>query len=231
MATETMEPAFIDSRPTLRSLAATYVPFGLGVVVALLAAEFTQNLRLFRTIYSIRLSMGFSLVALGLFPSRRLSAGRLNAWRLTWTFGFLAYLIHFLYAWFGVFGGQVATANRYPTRFGFAEGAKITTWDLVVQHQGEFILYSNLIATGLWALDVLLAWMAERARGFFGGLVSFIHVLAWLDLMASFGVSTLVLGKNSESKGLGYVLAIVILFSILSWLIGLMSRRGRRPHH
>lgn len=226
MATEAIErPAPVEA-PTPPIWAATYVPFGLGLVVALLAAEATQDLRLFRTLYTIRLAMVLSIVALALFPFRLRSARLLNIWRLTWTFGLLAYLIHFLYAWFGVFGGQVATADQYPSAFGFPKEAHPTTWDLVVQHQGTFVLYSNLIVTGLWALDALLAWTAERARGFFGGVVSLVHILAWLHVLASFVVSTLVFGKNRVSIGLGYVLVVVVGLSLLAWLIGRFRARS-----
>ena len=226
MATQAIEQPPADARPTPPTWAATYVPFGLGLVVALLAAEATQDLRLFRTLYTIRLAAVFSIVALALFPFRHRSATRLNVWRLAWTFGLIAYLIHFAYSWFGVFGGQVATADQYPAAFGFDKDAHPTTWDLVVQHQGTFVLYSNLIVTGLWALDALLAWTAGRARGFFGGVVSLIHFLAWLHVLASFAVSTLVFGKNRVSIGLGYALAAVVGLSLLGWLIGRLRSRG-----
>ena len=75
------------------------------------------------------------------------------------------------------------------------------------------------------ALDVLLAWTAERARGFFGGLVGFIHVLAWLHVLVSFAVSTLVFGKNRVSIGLGYALAVVVGLSLLGWLVGRFRSR------
>ncbi len=230
MATEAIEHPEVSTRPTPPMWAATYVPFGIGLAVALLGAEATQDLRLFRTINTIRLAMGLSIAALALFPFRRRSTGKLNAWRLFWTFGFLAYAIHFLYAWFGVFGGQVATADQYPKAFGFPEGSHPTTWDLVVKHQGDFVLYSNLVVTGLWALDVLLAWTAERARGFFGGVVAFIHLLTWLHVLISFGVATLVFGKNSVSTTLGYVLAVVVGLSLLGRLIGALRTR-RAPAH
>jgi hypothetical protein len=230
MATQAVEQPPADTRPTPPIWAATYVPFGLGLVVALLAAETTQDLRLFRALYTIRLSAALSIVALALFPFRHRSAGLLNVWRLTWTFGLLAYLVHFLYAWFGVFGGQVATADQYPAAFGFPKDAHPTTWDLVVHHQGTFVLYSNLIVTGLWALDALLAWTAGRARGFFGGVVALVHFVAWVHVLASFAVSTLVFGKNPVSIGLGYVLAVVVGLSLLGWLIGrLRSRASTNP--
>jgi hypothetical protein len=224
-AAEDAGPPPADMRPTPAMWAATYVPFGLGLVAALMYAEASQDLRLFRTLYTIRLAAVVSIVALVLFPSRHRSAWRFNVWRLAWTFGFLAYLIHFLYSWFGVFGGQVATADQYPKSYGFPEGSHPTTWDLVLQHQGTFVLCSNLVVTGLWALDVLLVWTAERARGFFGGVVGFIHLLAWLHVLASFGVATLVFGKNPVSKGLGYALAGVVGLSLLLWLIGLFRSR------
>jgi hypothetical protein len=232
MAVEPIEPPSADpgpgpaQPPTPLAWTLTYVPFGIGLVVALIGAELTQDLRLFRAINTIRLSMGLTILALALFPFRRRSPTLLNAWRLTWTFGFLAYVVHFLYSWFGVFGGQVATANEYPTAFGFPADSHPTTFDLVVQHQGYVVLYSNLVVTGLWAFDVLLAWTAQRARGFLGGVVAFVHFLAWLDVLASFGVATIWFAKNQVSTALGYVLVGSVGLSLLAWLFGSFRSRA-----
>lgn len=216
----TPETPTIDTRPSPSAWAATYVPFGVGLAVALLGAEITQDLRLFRAINTIRLSMGLSIVALVLFPHRRRSQGLLNIWRLTWTFGLLAYLIHFAYAWWGVFGGQVATANEYPTTYGFPAGAHPTTFDLIVQHQGIEVLLSNLIVTAVWSVDALLAWTAGRAKGGLARVVSGFHVFAWLDVLISFVVATLVFPKNQVSTALGYLLVAATAISLLTWGIG-----------
>jgi hypothetical protein len=219
----------VETRPTAGLWAWTYATFGVGLSFALLYAELSQDLRLFRTLYTIRLAMGLSIVALALYVHRHGSVAALNVWRLTWTFGFLAYAVHFLYGWFGVFGGQAATANQYPAAYGFPKTAHPTIVDLVVQHQGILVLYSNLVVTGLWAFDVLLAWLGERARGFIGKLVAFVHFLAWLHVLISFGIATLLFAKNPVASSLGYTLVAAVGISFLGWLAGRLRTRSGSP--
>jgi hypothetical protein len=213
-----------ETRLTPVLWAVTFVPFGLGLIAALMLAELTQDLRLFRTINAIRLSLALSILALALFPHRSRSPAVRNAWKLLWTFGFLAFAVHFLYAWFGVFGGQLATARDYPKLFHVAGNPTIL--DLVRAHQGDFVAFSNLAVTGLWLLDVVLAWSADRARGFLGGLVQIFHVLIWVYVLVSFGIATVYFYKNDIAYTMGWVLVGSVGASVLAALTGRLSRNA-----
>jgi hypothetical protein len=63
-----------------------------------------------------------------------------NYWLLLWTFGFLAYLVHFYYAVFVHYHGSIAE---------------------VYEKQGPKIATSNFLVTAWWGLDVLLGWFGD----------------------------------------------------------------------
>jgi hypothetical protein len=220
--TESPTAEATETGVTAGQLCLTFVPFGLGLVAAILYAELSQDLRLFRTIYAIRVSLLLAIPALALFPFRDGSPGIRNAWRLFWTFSFLAYAVHFAYAWFGVFGGQVATATLHPTLFKVGENPTIL--DLVVAHQGAFIVYSNFAVTGLWLLDTILAWLAGGARGSGRTVVVSIHVLTWLYVLVSFVIASVVFAKNNTILVMGWVMVGVVALSLV---LRLFSRRPR----
>ncbi|HEV3165634.1 MAG TPA: hypothetical protein VGZ22_16525, partial [Isosphaeraceae bacterium] len=147
--------------------------------------------------------------ALSLYLHRQRSLAVRSLWRWTWTFSFLAYLVHFSYAWFGVFGGQVDTARVYPEAFHVGKDATIL--DLVRLHQGDAIAYSNLAVSVVWLLDVLLAWVEGRGNGF----TATIHGLTWLYVLGSFLTATIYFYKNPTSYALGWVLVAAVAVSVV----------------
>jgi hypothetical protein len=224
VATESRTPQVVgpETRVTVAHWALTFVPFGLGLVAAMWLAELTQDLRLFRTIYAIRVSLLLAIPALALFPFRNRTPSLRNTWRLFWTFSFLAYVVHFLYAWFGVFGGQLETARLHPQLYHVPEeGATIL--DLVRAHQGDVVAYSNIAVTGLWLFDVTLAWVGGGQRGGERWAVVPVHGLAWLDVLISFLVATIFFYKNNIQFALGWLMAGVVALSLLARLL------SRRP--
>jgi|GEM_PF-2198283 len=198
---------------TAGQLCLTFVPFGLGLVATIWYAELSQDLRLFRTIYAARLSLLLAIPALALFPLLSRLPDARNVWRLFWTFSFLAYAVHFAYAWFGVFGGQIETARLHPNLFHVPE--KPTVLDLVIAHQGTFVTYSNLVLTGLWLLDVVLAWLAEGIQGRGRIIVMALHILTWLYVLISFVIASIVFTKNNTILVMGWAMAGVVALSLL----------------
>jgi hypothetical protein len=196
---------------TAPQLAVTFVPFGLGLIASMLLAELTQDLRLFRTLYTIRASMVLALPPLALFPFRDRSPTVKNLWRLFWTWSFLAYAVHLAYAWFGIFGGQLETANLHREYYHLDPGKEPTILDLVVQHQGAAVAYSNLAVTLLWLLDVALVWITRGTRGF----VAFFHAVTWLYVLGSYLVATIVFFKNSTTYCLGWLMVGVVVIAIV----------------
>jgi hypothetical protein len=207
---------------TAGQLCLTFVPFGLGLVAAIWYAELSQDLRLFRTLYSVQVALLLAIPALALFPFRDRAPGVRNAWRLFWTFGFLAYAVHFAYAWFGVFGGQIATARLHPGLFHVPTHPTIL--DLVIAHQGTFVAYSNFAVTGLWLLDILLAWLGGGARGPARTTITAIHALSWLYVLVSFVIASIVFSKNNTILILGWTLVGVVALALLIRLF------SREPH-
>jgi hypothetical protein len=195
---------------TALELALTFVPFGLGLIVSMFLAETTENLALFRTMYSLRTSLLLAIPALALFPFRDRSPACKNFWRLFWTWSFLAYAVHLAYAWFGVFGSQLETANLHREYYHLDPSREPTILDLVIQHQGAAVFYSNLAATILWTIDVVLAWTTRGARGF----VALLHALTWLYVLGSFVVSSIVFFKNPTTYRLGWLMVVVVALSL-----------------
>ncbi len=217
----TQEPALAQG-PGLTAglLCLTFVPFGLGLVAAIWYAELSENLLFYRAIYTVRLALILAIPALVLFPFRLRSPGIRNAWRLFWTFSFIAYAIHFAYSWFGVFGGQVETARLHPELFHVPENPTIL--DLVIAHQGTFVAYSNFVVMALWLIDVVVAWF-ERGRGPRRIAPLVLHVLTWLYVFVSFVIASIVFGKNPVIHALGYTLVGAVVLALPAWLLS----RGR----
>ncbi len=221
----------LDSQPavapvtgvTAGQLRLTFVPFGLGLVAAIWYAELSQDLRLFRTVYLVRVALLLAIPALALFPFRDRTPGVWNAWRLFWTFSFLAYAVHFAYAWFGVFGGQIETARLHPQLFHVPD--KPTVLDLVIAHQGLFVTYSNFVVSGLWFLDVVLVWIGGgRGRG--PTAILALHRLTWLYVLVSFVISSITFGKYNTILVMGWVMVGVVALSVL---IRMFGGRPRAP--
>jgi hypothetical protein len=206
---------------TAGQLCLTFVPFGLGLVAAIWYAEASQDLRLFRTLYTVRVALLLAIPALVLFPFRDRAPGVRNAWRLFWSFSFLAYAAHFAYAWFGVFGGQLATARLHHELFKVPESPTIL--DLVIAHQGPFVAYCNLAVTGLWLLDILLAWLAGADRGRARPVVVTIHALTWFAVLVSFVIASIYFKKNDTILAMGWLLVVAVALSLIARLF------SRRP--
>jgi hypothetical protein len=153
---------------SLARLAVTFVPSGLLLAAALLLPEVltpggtpnlhfldgleapaarpippgTPQLPLLRLVLTIWLSTLLMIPAVSLYVLRGRSAERARVARLFWTFSYAAYLVHFYYAAFVVFGGVEGT---------FA-------------HMRHWVAAVNFFLTGWWTLDVLVAWLGDPAR-------------------------------------------------------------------
>jgi hypothetical protein len=123
---------------TLGQVTATFVPFGLLLVAALMAAETALDVQGQRMIYSVWASMALLVPALCLFWWPTQSPVAKNVWLLCWTFAYLLYLVHFYYAVMVHYHASIPEVFR-------EQGARIAT--------------SNFIDTIWWGLDVVLAWV------------------------------------------------------------------------
>jgi hypothetical protein len=78
------------------------------------------------------------------------------------------------------------------------------------------------VITGLWLLDVVLAWVVRGARGRVRAAVVSIHGLTWIYVLVSFLVASIYFFKNNTIFVLGWLMVGVVALSLL---IHLFSRR------
>ena len=182
---------------TLGQVTATFVPFGVLLSFALLGAEVSQNLVMARVRTSSWVALGFFTVAFCLYLWPGETPRRRSWWLLTWTFAFLAYLVHFGYSFFGAHHGSLKE---------------------VWESQRPLIATSNFLVTFWWAADVIHAWL--RREGKWRGLArTVLHLLVFI----TFGVSSLVL-FSGVVRVLGILMVLAVLFSLA---VRLVRRRHR----
>ena len=206
-----MTPAESRRHITLTQFANTFVPFALLLSVALMAPELPQiidNHRAFyniealvyyRTIYSIWLTLAFLIVAEVLFFYPGDSERKRNYWLLCWTFGFLAFAVHFYYTVGVIFHGSLRE---------------------VYAKQGVVIATSNFVDFIWWAFDLVLAWFVKKEAKW----IRVQRVLAHLYIPMTFFVSAVVI-KHGIVRGLGVLMTVAILFTLL---LRFLRRRDAR---
>jgi hypothetical protein len=200
-----MDTAVSRPHPTLAQITHTFVPFALLLTAAMMAPEAPQildnhravytidALTYYRIIYSIWLTIGFMIPALGLYFWPGESERKRNYWLLCWTFGYLAYLVHFYFTVGVVFHGSLRE---------------------VYAKQGPIIATSNMLDTVWWGFDLLLAWfVASQAKW-----IRVQRTLAHLYIPATFFVSAVVI-KHGFVRMLGIVMTLTLLVSIAVRLI------------
>jgi len=192
-----MQPLNSRRRITLTQFTATFVPFALLLSAALMVPEAPQildNHRAFyniealvyyRIIYSIWLTMAFLIAAEVLFFWPGDSPQRRNYWLLCWTFGFLAFVVHFYYTIGIVFHGSLRE---------------------VYAKQGVVIATSNLLDFAWWGFDLVLAWFVKSEAKW----IRVQRVLAHVYIPLTFFVSAVVI-KHGFVRGLGIFMTVAIL--------------------
>jgi len=130
-------PASRSYRITLIEFTVAFVPFGILLGAALLAAEQAPDPGLSRTVYTIWATAALVIPALCAFVLPFDSQRRRATWILFWTFALCVYLVHLYYAVFWVYHGR---------------------FDEFIAGQGWFPALNNVLFTAWWIFDVLLAW-------------------------------------------------------------------------
>jgi hypothetical protein len=146
---------------SLAELTTGHALFALPLSAALLAAERTNMLSLYRAVYTswaCALLLGLSVLTFaGGGPSLR----RRNLWLLFWTGGWLTFLVHALYALCPVYNAA----------------------DRLLLPGGSTIRVGYYVLASWWGSDVALAWLRSGSRAhwisFARGLL---HALAGLGL-------------------------------------------------
>lgn len=199
-------------RITLTQFTNTFVPFALLLAAALMAPELPyildhhraaysiDALTYYRAVYTIWLTIAFMIPALALYFWPGDSERKTNYWLLCWTFGFLAYLVHFYYT--------VGEVFHWSLREVYAK-------------QGVLIATSNLLDTAWWGFDLVLAWFVpSRAKW-----IRVQRTLAHLYIPATFFVSA-VLIKTGVVRWLGILMTAALVVGLLVRLV----RRKKQRH-
>lgn len=183
---------------TLGAWTASFVPFALLLAAALLAAERAPELDHARMIYAIWATVVLAVPPLVLsFGERRDGAYA----RLSWTFAYLAYFVHFYYA----FGVQYHWSAA-----------------LLYAGQGPAIATTNLLFTVLWTADTVVLWTKPGA-----GWGRVLHVATRLLFVAEVVMSTLVI-FDGFVRVLGALLVASVLSAAL-WAFAHRKKRSAQP--
>lgn len=110
-----------------------------------------------------------------------------SLWRVVWTLGFLAYLIHLWFALGGVF-----------------------EWSLgaVFAVQGTVVTAANLALAAIWGLSVVVAWLRIRAAR--------LHIVAQALFVVTTVVASVVFARDAASLA-GGLLALVVWIAALAF--------------
>ena len=185
---------------TLGQFTSTFVPFAFLLAAAMMVPEAPQIIEhhravytiealvYYRAIYSIWLTIAFMIPALALYFLPGDSDRKQNYWLLCWTFGFLAYLVHFYYT--------VGVIFHWSLREVYAK-------------QGVMIATSNFLDTAWWAFDLLLAWFVSSKAKW----IRVQRTLAHIYIPATFFVSAVVI-KHGVVRALGILMTLSLLISI-----------------
>jgi len=172
-------------------------PLPLGVALLLLGAGAAlltfmslsaDNVGFERTRWTALLAMVLAAPAILLYVVRFGPPNRW--WRAFWTVALIAYLMHFWWAVFRIYGGDV---------------------EAIIARQG-FVAYTNFAVTILWTLDVIAAWVTARERA--SVAFTILHFVTWAGVTASFLAASIVFRSDAISV-VGYVLAAGLLAALL----------------
>lgn len=178
---------------TLGQFTATFVPFGLFLVAAMFGAESAFSLPDQRMLTSVWAAQALLIPALFLYCAPYRTQRHRNLWVLFWTFAFLAYLVHFYYAVMVHYHGSLSE---------------------VWHQQGAKIAGSNLLDTGWWAFDVILAWTVRPDVKW----VRIQRLVFNIYLPLTFFVASVVIFKGFVNV-LGYSMTAAILLGVAIRLV------------
>jgi hypothetical protein len=173
------------------------------MAASILAAVLQPAVAYARTRYLIWTALVLATPALAEYA---LSFGRKplsNYWRLFWSFGCLAYLVHFHYGFWILFRGDL--------------NAEFVS-------QGAVVAISNFAATGLWSLDALLSWITRQRPAW----ILFVRFAAHLLLFISFFLSAVIFHAGVVRwLGLAMTVTVAAATAIRTLAMPRTSTRGQ----
>jgi len=167
----------------------------------------TQRLDLHRTFFTAWAALILVTLALYTFLLRHSAESAARYWLAFWTVSFIAFLVHFYWAVFVMFGND---------------------WNRILQAKGRVSApIPDTIVTVWWGLDVLMAWLIKSERLWIRIERALIHLLVF----ALFFLGAAKEGERMLSKALGIAMGVAVLISFLIWVIRRLkkSKRGVAP--
>lgn len=123
--------------------APVYIPFGVLLTAACLAAEASTQPTLRRAVYTLWLTLATAtpaLVLAAVYDLRTAPRPVYAWWRRVWTFAYAAFVVHLFF-------------GHHFFEWAFAD---------VVRHQGWLVAGSNYLLAALWTAEMLLVWAGAR---------------------------------------------------------------------
>jgi hypothetical protein len=161
---------------TLGQFTGAFIPFGLLLSAALLWPETTQTLDLNRTKATILAASVLVMPAMVLYPFEAMSARVANLAHLYWSFAYLAFLVHAVWAVFVIFDGVADTFKQ----------------------MGTLIAGTNFLLVIWWGIEVVLLWTVKSSSHGFAvfqfATRAFVFLVFALTLVALRGGSVRALG-------------------------------------
>jgi hypothetical protein len=174
----------------------------------------SQRLNLNRTFFTAWATLILVTPALCTFWFRRVSESAAKYWLAFWTVSFIAFLVHFYWSVFIMFGGE---------------------WNIIldkVKNGGRVTApLFDTIFTVWWGIDVLLAWLIASEKG----LIRIQRVLVHLSAFVLFFLGSVKEGELNGSGGkpiwsvaIGLTMGAAVAISLLIWLVRWLKRRKVR---
>lgn len=217
------------SRPTARELSIAMLSLVIVLGAAFMAASFiqhifslappcqpnepcnptpfleSQRLDLHRTFFTAWAALILVTPALCTFWFRRISAAAARYWLAFWTVSFLAFLVHFYWSVFIMFG---------------ADWSRI--FDKVANGRRVSAPVFDTVFTVWWGLDVLLAWLGTSEKG----LIRIQRLLVHLSAFTLFFLGSAKEGELPASRALGIAMGVLVLTSIVIRFIHWLKNRN-----
>lgn len=161
----------------------------------------TQRLDLHRTFFTAWAAVLLVTPALCAYPFRRWSPKAAAWWRAYWTVACAAFLVHFYFAVFVIFGND---------------------WSRITNSTRVSAAIPDAIFAVWWLLDVVLAWaIASENRP-----IRVERAIVTLAAFVLFFAGAALQGEIWLSKAIGYAMGAAVAISLVVWLVRRRSLRN-----
>jgi hypothetical protein len=163
----------------------------------------SQRVDLHRTFFTAWATLILLTPALCTFFFRRSSERAARYWRAFWTVSLVAFLVHFYWAVFVMFGND---------------------WGRILQAKARVSApVPDTIVTVWWVLDVLLAWLVRSENLW----IRIQRALVHLAVFILFFLGSAREGELLLSRALGIAMGVAVLISFLIWVTRRLKKPGR----